>query len=58
MPKPKTGRKVRIIFPMLSYISKFSHIFKTFSEVAADSEVTRKKKNAIFATDFLKKEYG
>lgn len=22
-----------IIFPMLSYISKFSHIFKTFSEV-------------------------
>lgn len=43
---------------MLSYISKFSHIFKTFSEVAADSGVTLKKKNAIFATDFLKKEYG
>lgn len=43
---------------MLSYISKFSHIFKTFSEMAADSEVTLKKKNAIFATDFLKKEYG
>ena len=43
---------------MLSYISKFSHIFKTFSEVTADSEVTLKKKNAIFAADFLKKEYG
>ena len=37
---------------MLSYISKFSHIFKTFSEVAADSEVTLKKKNAIFAALF------
>ena len=43
---------------MLSYIFKFSYIFKEVSVVTADSEVTLKKKNAIFATDFLKKEYG